>query len=97
MDRTGVDESEQCYFKLYGLYDAKSIIIFRYNISWMVDGCIFEMDRITEQFIWDKGVNQLVTIISFDSFCTHPLIQIVLITAFWSCILYLKVRYGKEE
>ena len=41
MDRRSDWNRSNVISKLYGLYDAKSIIIPRYNISWLVDGCIF--------------------------------------------------------
>ena len=77
--------------KLYGLYDAKMYYHFyRYNISWLVDGCIFrKVDRSQNQFIWDKGVNQLVTMASFDHFVQILLIQIVLITVFFGVAFYV--------
>lgn len=93
MDRRSNWNRSNVISKLYGLYDAKSIIIFRYNISWLVDGCIFENGPITEQFIWDKGVNQLVTMASFDHFVQILLIQIVLITVF----LELHFMYSKSQ
>lgn len=41
MDRRSDRNRSNVISKLYGLYDAKSIIIPRYNISWLVDGCNF--------------------------------------------------------
>lgn len=48
-----------------------------------------KMDPITKQFIWDKGVNQLVTMASFDHFAQILLIQIVLIAVFFGVAFYV--------
>ena len=45
--------------------------------------------KITKQFIWDKGVNQLVTMASFDHFAQILLIQIVLIAVFFGVAFYV--------
>ena len=42
-----------------------------------------------KQFIWDKGVNQLVTMASFDHFAQILLIQIVLIAVFFGVAFYV--------
>lgn len=62
-----------------------------YHGWWMA--VFFENGPITEQFIWDKGVNQLVTMASFDHFVQILLIQIVLITVF----LELHFMYSKSQ
>ena len=49
----------------------------------------FENGPITKQFIWDKGVNQLVTMASFDHFAQILLIQIVLIAVFFGVAFYV--------
>lgn len=58
-----------------------------YHGWWMA--VFFENGPITEQFIWDKGVNQLVTMASFDHFVQILLIQIVLITVFFGVAFYV--------
>ena len=58
-----------------------------YHGWWMA--AIFENGPITKQFIWDKGVNQLVTMASFDHFAQILLIQIVLIAVFFGVAFYV--------
>ena len=58
-----------------------------YHGWWMA--VFFENGPITKQFIWDKGVNQLVTMASFDHFAQILLIQIVLIAVFLELHFYV--------
>ena len=58
-----------------------------YHGWWMAT--FFENGPITKQFIWDKGVNQLVTMASFDHFAQILLIQIVLIAVFFGVAFYV--------
>ena len=89
MDRRSDRNRSNVISKFYGLYDAQSIIIPRYNISWLVDGCIFSKWTDHRTVIWDKGVNQLVTMASFDHFAQILLIQSVLIAVFFGVAFYV--------
>ena len=90
MDRRSDRNRSNVISKLYGLYDCQKYYHFQNTIyhggGWLY---FLKMDRSQNSLIWDKGVNQLVTMASFDHFAQILLIQIVLIAVFFGVAFYV--------
>ncbi len=93
MDRRSYWSGSNVFSRIYGLYYAESEYASQvgyYNGWWMA--AFFENGPISEEYVWDEGVHQTVTMASFDHFAQILLIQILLILVFFAVAFYVSKK-----